>query len=79
MLWMDFDEKGYKWAIREEARNEYLISQVCKKLAKGYSVESIADALEEDPARIQAIVDVVTPFAPEYPIEKIMSELPTNV
>jgi len=37
-----------------------LISQVKKKLAKGQSVEQIADALEETVEIVQEIVDAIS-------------------
>lgn len=52
-----------------------LISLVCRKLEKGYSVEEIADALEEETAVIQKIYDVAVCYAPDYKVEKILEEL----
>ncbi len=35
----------------------------------------IADAVEEDEARVQEIVDVAQKYAPDYDVEKIVREL----
>ena len=50
---LDYPAKTYK----REGRLEHLVEQVQKKLAKDYSVEQIADALEESIETIQEIVD----------------------
>ena len=52
-----------------------LVNQICKKLKKGMSVAQIAEAVEEDEARVQEIVDVAQKYAPDYDVEKIMREL----
>lgn len=44
---------------------------VCKKLAKGKSVEEIADALEESEDVIQVLCEKAAMYAPEYDEEKI--------
>ena len=51
-----------------------LVSQVCRKLAKGNSVEEIADMLEEEPEMIQTICDIAAQYAPDYNINKITNE-----
>ena len=58
-------------------KGEYkkLITQICKKLEKGYTVEMIAEILEEDASTIQNIVDIAQKYAPEYDTEKILKEL----
>jgi predicted transposase YdaD len=50
---LDYPAKTYK----REGRRELLVEIVQKKLAKDYSVEQIADALEESIETIQEIVD----------------------
>lgn len=56
---------------RAEGRADLLLSQVCRKLRKGKSVPQIADELEEDEIRIQAIYHAVEEFAPDYDEEKV--------
>ena len=63
-------EEGYA-----EGDTGRLVSLICKKLKKGMSVAQIADAVEEDEARVQEIVDVAQKYAPDYDIEKIVKEL----
>ncbi len=62
-----FKEEG-----REEGREEYLISLICRKLRKGKSIEQIADELEEDEVRVKAICGIADEFAPDYDEEKVM-------
>ena len=50
---LDYPTKTY-W---RQAKHEMLIELVQKKLAKGKSVEEIADALEESIETIQDIID----------------------
>ena len=42
---------------------------------KGRSALQIADEVEEDEARVQAIVDIAEKYAPDYDVEKIVREL----
>ena len=49
-------EKDLKQTAFEEGEQNKLISQVQKKLAKGKSVEEIADALEESVETLQSII-----------------------
>ena len=60
---------------REEGDTGRLVNQICKKLKKGMSVSQIAEAVEEDEARVQTIVDIAKKYAPEYDVEKIVKEL----
>ena len=43
--------------IRRQGQRDKLVEQVQKKLVKDYSVEQIAEALEESTETIQKIVD----------------------
>ena len=52
-----------------------LIRMVCKKLAKGYDAESIAESLEEEISVVEEICSVAVSFAPEYDCEQIYREL----
>lgn len=56
---------------REEGADLKTISQVCKKLIKGKSVEEIADELEEEVDYINMICDIAAKFAPDYDVNKI--------
>lgn len=56
---------------REEGADLKTISQVCKKLIKGKSVEEIADELEEEVDYINKICDIAAKFAPDYDVNKI--------
>ena len=52
-----------------------LISQVCKKIAKGKSVEVIAENLEEEPGTIQRIYETAKDFALDYDVEQIYNAM----
>ncbi|WP_143160658.1 hypothetical protein [Hespellia stercorisuis] len=56
---------------RSEGEVRKLIEQTCKKLRKRQTSETIADALEEDPAYIQSIVKVAQKYAPDYDLDLI--------
>ncbi|MCD8131925.1 MAG: hypothetical protein LUE16_11750, partial [Lachnospiraceae bacterium] len=79
-------EKAYregeaKGEARGEARGEAkgglrkVVDQSCRKLAKGKTVEEIADALECDLSQIDVIVEVAQKYAPGYDVDKILEEL----
>lgn len=83
MLLTEYDEKkhlkntyneGYEHG-QQSGEYKKLISQTCKKLRKGYSVEEIAEFLEEDISVICKIVEAAKMYAPEYDIEKIFEQL----
>ena len=62
----------------EEARNEGILREViavCKKLAKGKSIEQIADELEQERERISEICHVAEKYAPAYDQDAIFQEL----
>ena len=68
-------EKELKEEGREEGDLKRLISQICKKLAKGKGISVIADELEEDDTGfIEKIVEIASKCAPEYDIEVIYNE-----
>ena len=67
-------EEGYTEG-HAEGDTGRLVSQICKKLKKGMSVAQIADAVEEDEARVQLIVDLAQKYAPDYDVDKIVQEL----
>ena len=58
-----------------QGETQKLVSQVCKKLAKGSSAEEIADIFEENIETIQTICDIAVQYAPDYDINKITKEL----
>ena len=51
-----------------------LTKQVCRKLHKNKSPETIADELEEDIDTIQHICDIANDFAPDYDVAKIVEQ-----
>lgn len=59
----------------EQGEQKKLVSLVCKKMAKGYTVDEIADMLEEEPSVIQTIYDIAKPYQPDYDIEQIYRNL----
>lgn len=71
------------WEERELDRREALkegemkkvIFQVCKKVLKGKSVETIAEELEEDVQSIQEIYEAAMDSAPECSVDEIYSKL----
>lgn len=52
-----------------------LVEQCCRKLVKGQSADTIADALETELEEIQRIVLVAAHFAPDYDVDAICEEL----
>ena len=70
--------KGVELGIQQGIQQgEYkkLIELVCKKLTKEYSIEDIANILDEDVAMIQSITEIAQKYAPEYDVNKILQEL----
>ncbi len=55
----------------EKGENKHLIELICKKLAKGKSVEVIADEVEESADRVQEICNVIGEISPDYDVDKI--------
>lgn len=62
----------------QQGEYKKLISQTCKKLEKGYTIEMIADILEEDESTIRTIVEIAMKHAPEYDTAKILKDLLEN-
>ena len=60
---------------REEGRIKILVTQVCKKLAKGMEAPDIADMLEEEESVIQNICDAAEHYTQDYDVESITMEL----
>ena len=69
--------KGVELGI-QKGEDKKLIELVCKKLEKNYSIEEIADILDEDVISIRNIVEVAQKYAPEYDTSKILNELWEN-
>ena len=58
-----------------EGEEKKLIELICKKMKKNCSAEEIADLLEEDKEKVEAIYNTVLNFAPDYNIERIWKKL----
>lgn len=80
--WHDGYSEGEKRGYREGEKQGYkegeekkLIELICKKMKKNCSAEEIADLLEEDKEKVEAIYNTVLNFAPDYNIERIWKKL----
>ena len=80
--WHDGYSEGEKRGYREGEKQGYkegeekkLIGLICKKMKKNCSAEEIADLLEEDKEKVEAIYNTVLNFAPDYNIERIWKKL----
>ena len=72
------EKQGYKEGEKEgykEGEEKKLIGLICKKMKKNCSAEEIADLLEEDKEKVEAIYNTALDFAPDYNIEKIWKKL----
>ena len=58
-----------------EGEEKLLIKQVCRKLKKNKSVQTIAEELEEDLDKVSRICEAASKHAPEYDCDKIYNEL----
>lgn len=67
-------DKGLEKGI-EKGRTDLLVSQICKKLSRGLSIDRIAKELEEDPEHISKIYDIAQKTAPDYNPESVLKEL----
>ena len=67
-------EKGIEKGI-EKGRTDLLVSQICKKLSRGLTIDRIAKELEEDPEHISRIYDIALKYAPDYNPESVLKEL----
>ena len=75
----EYNEAETMQMFKIEGREDQLISQVCRKLRKGKSVEQIADELEEDEVRIKVICDAAEKFFPDYEEEKVSAAIRQNM
>lgn len=62
---------------RERGELTKLISQICKKLIKGKSPETIAQELEEDLSVISPIIEAAQKYAPDYDEDLIYQDITT--
>ena len=69
----ELSEAERKGEIRGERKS--LVEKVTRKLAKGKSLETIADELEEDVEKIRPIVSLASKYAPDYDIDAIYNAL----
>ena len=67
-------EEGLEKGI-EKGRTDLLVSQICKKLSRGLTIDRIAKELEEDPEHISKIYDIAQKYAPDYNPESVLKEL----
>ena len=72
--WAEGHEEGLA-AGREEGELSLLVQQVCQKLKKRLSPETISEHLEIDIKQISLICDIAKDYAPEYDINIIISKL----
>lgn len=55
-------------------KEKSLIGLICKKLAKGKSINIIADEVEEDEDYVKEICEIAENYAPDYDVEKVYDE-----
>ena len=58
-----------------EGEIKSLVEMITRKLAKGKTLEDIADELEKDVERIRPIVMLASKYAPDYDIDAIYNAL----
>jgi len=87
MTLYEYDEELHKQTIRKESYEDgfddgkliKLTTQICRKLQKNKSPETIAEELEEDIDTIQHICTIAKDFAPDYDVEKIVEQYKKSV
>ena len=67
-------EKGKAFG-RAEGEYKKLISQICRKLEKGKSLELIAEEVEEPLEKVMCICDTAAKYAPGYDVDLIYEHL----
>jgi len=67
-------EEGLKEG-KEKGEKLTLVKQVCRKITKAKTPETIAEELDEDLEKVTHIYDVALRHAPDYDPERILSEL----
>ncbi len=71
-------EKGLEEGL-EKGEMKRLVSQVCRKMAKGRTPEAIAEELEEDTEEVRRICDLAAIYAPDYDSEKVFGRLTASI
>ncbi len=71
---MNILEVGINYGI-SQGENRLLVSLVCKKMKKGYTVTQIAEMLEEEEEVIAGICEIAEKYKPAYDVESIVSEI----
>ena len=73
----ELSEAEKKGEIRGERKGEIksLVEMITRKLAKGKTLEAIADELEKDVEKIRPIVMLASKYAPDYDIDAIYNAL----
>ena len=86
MTLYEYDEELHKQTIRKESYDDgfgdgqhngeliKLTTQICRKLQKNKSPETIAEELEEDLDTIRHIYAIAKDFAPDYDVTKIVEQ-----
>jgi len=64
--------------IKQEGEVKNRISQICKKLVKNKSIETIADEIEESVEFVDCVVEIAKKYDPDYDVDKILEEYLTN-
>ena len=63
---------------RKEGKTEVLVSQIIRKLQKGYLPEQIAEILEENLENVREICEASQKYAPDYNEAEICREILGN-
>ena len=87
MTLYEYDEELHKQTIRKESYEDgfddgkliKLTTQICRKLQKNKSPETIAEELEEDIDTIQHICTIAKDFAPDYDVAKIVEQYKKSI
>ncbi len=72
---LDDIREGCRNEGRAEGRIMYLVTLVCRMIAKDRTPEAIAEDLEEDYKIIKCIYDIAVRYAPNYDAEKIYAQM----
>jgi protein AbiQ len=62
-------------ALIEFGVDKHLIDLICKKMTKGKSIEVIADEVEENCDKVEAIYNIAQKYLPDYDVDKIYEEM----
>ena len=61
--------------LEEKGEDRHLINLICKKLAKGMDIPSIAREVEEPEEKVSKICKIASKYAPDYDVEAILKKL----